>query len=150
MTIPSAELDLSGHEGHLDSTQQTAFDDFKAQVEEKLGEKSSSSSSSTPPTDKWYDDTTLLRFLRARSFNVPRAMKQFMDTDAWRKEQDIDKIYRQFPVDDLEAARRYYPRWTGRRDRLGRPLYVYRISSLTKEYQKEIYKQTEQKRYQTM
>ncbi|UZJ50741.1 hypothetical protein CBS101457_000061 [Exobasidium rhododendri] len=145
MTIPTEELDLAGHEGHLNTTQQEAFNDLKEQVEQELGKNSSSSSSI-----KWYDDTTLLRFLRARSFNVPKALKQFMDTDTWRRERNIDQVYREFPVNDLEAARMYYPRWTGRRDRLGRPLYVYRISSLTKEHQKEIYKQSEEKRYQTI
>jgi len=51
MTIPAAELDLSGHDGHLDSTQKEAFDQFKKEIEEELGPDSS---------DKWYDDTTLL------------------------------------------------------------------------------------------
>jgi len=73
-----------------------------------------------------------------------------MDTDKWRKDAQVDQVYQTFPVADMEASRAYYPRWTGRRDRLGRPLYVYRIGSITKEHQKEIYSQTEEKRYQRM
>jgi hypothetical protein len=90
------------------------------------------------------------RFLRARSFNVPKAMKQFSTTDEWRKKVKVDQVYDTYPVADMEASRAYYPRWTGRRDKLGRPVYVYRIASLTKEYQKEIYSKTEEKRYQSM
>jgi hypothetical protein len=52
MTIPDSELDLSGHDGHLDESQQEALDEFKKQVEEQFGGSDSHV--------KWYDDTTLL------------------------------------------------------------------------------------------
>ena len=51
MTIPAAELDLSGHDGHLSATQQAAFDQLKRDVEAQLAGSEHR---------RWYDDTTLL------------------------------------------------------------------------------------------
>lgn len=51
---------------------------------------------------------------------------------------DVDNLFANFDGEELRLARRHYPRWTGRRDRLGRPVYVYRFASLDKERQAEI------------
>lgn len=73
-----------------------------------------------------------------------------MTTDKWRKETKPEEIFRSFPVEEMEAAKVYYPRWTGRRDRLGRPLYVYRIGSINKEHQRQLFSKNEDERYRTM
>jgi len=39
-------------------------------------------------------------------------------------------VYYTIKPEDLEFSRRFYPCWTGRRDKLGLPLYVYRLASL--------------------
>lgn len=54
MAIPKEEMDLRGRAGHLDDTQQRAFDEFKQQAEQSF-EKSRSSGQR-----KWFDDPTLL------------------------------------------------------------------------------------------
>ena len=56
------------------------------------------------------------RFLRARRFDPAKAQKQFAEWIAWRKEWDVDNLFANFDEDEFEASRRYYPRWTGRRD----------------------------------
>jgi hypothetical protein len=43
-------------------------------------------------------------------------MKQFADSAAWRKKLDITNLFAAFDTAELEDARRFYPRWTGRRD----------------------------------
>lgn len=48
-------------------------------------------------------------------------MKQFADSETWRKKHNVDALYATFPVDEFEGARRFYPRWTGRRDKVTRP-----------------------------
>jgi hypothetical protein len=39
-----------------------------------------------------YDDLYLLRFLRARKFDLNKTYKMFYDFIAWRKENDVDNI----------------------------------------------------------
>lgn len=72
------------------------------------------------------------RFLRARSFNVHDAIEQFSKTDVWRKEVEIDQNYRSISPEELHIARGHYTRFTGRRDKYGAPLFVYRPGSLGK------------------
>ncbi|KAI9722627.1 MAG: hypothetical protein M1812_001558 [Candelaria pacifica] len=118
---------LNGHVGHLTEPQQRALSDFKRTIAEQrlyvpasesTGEKSS------------HDDATLLRFLRARKFNIPGALAQFKDTEQWRQTNQIDSLYEHFDVTSYEEARKVYPQWTGRRDKRGIPIYVYVISQL--------------------
>ncbi|KAF9267599.1 CRAL/TRIO domain-containing protein [Marasmius fiardii PR-910] len=94
-----------------------------------------------------HDDPTLLRFLRARRFDVKLAHKQFSDTQRWRKEHDVDNLFANFPIDEFENSKRFYPRWTGRRDNDGHPLYVYRLASIA-SLQQEIHSAPPQRRYQ--
>ena len=45
-------------------------------------------------------------------------MKQFADSEAWRAKHNVEPLYASFPVDEFEGARRFYPCWTGRRDKV--------------------------------
>jgi len=72
------------------------------------------------------------RFLRVRSFNVHDAIEQFSKTDVWRKEVEIERNYRSISSEELHIARGHYTRFTGRRDKYGSPLFVYRPGSLGK------------------
>ena len=67
-----------------------------------------------------YDCNTFSRrrFLRARGFNIAAAQKQFTDAENWRKKYDVHKLYQGMNVETIEHARRFYPRWTGRRDKV--------------------------------
>lgn len=56
------------------------------------------------------------RFLRARKFDVPGAVKQYTGFLKWRDEKNIDNAYEDYEVDAFEELRRVYPMWTGRRD----------------------------------
>ncbi|KAK5945478.1 hypothetical protein PMZ80_002683 [Knufia obscura] len=88
-----------------------------------------------------HDDGTLLRYLRARKFDVQGAYGQFTDTEKWLKEQHVEELYEHFDVDFFERARLMYPQWTGHRDRRGIPIYVFEIKGLDSKavdkYQKE-------------
>ncbi|KAJ5786148.1 uncharacterized protein N7503_011360 [Penicillium pulvis] len=116
---------LAGHLKHLTPEQEEKLVEFKKVCAERgyytaaEGEKPAS-----------HDDATLLRFLRARRFDVEGAWGQFKDTEDWRKENAIESLYENIGVDSYEAARRMYPQWTGRRDRRGIPIYVFEIRHL--------------------
>lgn len=43
-------------------------------------------------SDKLYDDPYLLRFLRARKFDIHKTQIMFVDFIKWRKENDVDNI----------------------------------------------------------
>lgn len=46
------------------------------------------------------------RFLRARKFEVEAAWTQFKDTEDWRRDIALDKLYENIDVDSYEEARR--------------------------------------------
>ncbi|CAA7265447.1 unnamed protein product [Cyclocybe aegerita] len=121
----SQHLVLPGHLGNLTLEQEQALTIFKenlikANLYTPGGEGQEAS----------HDDPTLLRFLRARGFNPTAAQKQFADSESWRKKHNVPKVYHELTPEDMEHAQRFYPRWTGRRDKLGIPLFVYRLASL--------------------
>jgi hypothetical protein len=64
------------------------------------------------------DFFTSSRFLRARNFDPAKAHKQFAATEAWRRENRVLELYATFDSDELESAKRFYPCWTGRRDKV--------------------------------
>ncbi|PYH48769.1 SEC14 family lipid-binding protein [Aspergillus saccharolyticus JOP 1030-1] len=116
---------LAGHLHHLTEDQEQKLEEFKKLCEqngyyrpERDGEKAS------------HGDATMLRFLRARKFDIDGAWGQFKDTEDWRRENAIESLYENIDVEAYEAARRMYPQWTGRRDRRGIPVYVFEIQHL--------------------
>ncbi|KAL4866803.1 hypothetical protein BDV12DRAFT_172285 [Aspergillus spectabilis] len=116
---------LAGHLNHLTEEQEGKLTEFK-QLCEKEGYFKPGGEGEKPS----HDDATLLRFLRARRFDVNGAWGQFKDTEDWRKENAIEALYENIEVESYDAARRMYPQWTGRRDRRGIPVYVFEIQHL--------------------
>ncbi|KAI1336014.1 CRAL-TRIO domain-containing protein [Xylariaceae sp. FL0016] len=122
----------AGHLGHLTEHEKKSFADFKAYLTEKGLYKPG-----PPPS---HNDPTLLRFLRARKWVVEDAYGQFSETEAFRKANQIELLYDSIDIDSYEASKKLYPRWTGRRDKRGIPIYVYQIrhldSKAVAEYEK--------------
>lgn len=110
-----------GHLGHLTASEEAALADFKVLLAQH------SLYTPAPPS---HDDATLLRYLRARRWDLPAAHAQFRDTEAWRAAIGLDALYDSADVDAYEATRRLYPQWTGRRDRRGIPVYLFEIRHL--------------------
>ncbi|EOD47899.1 putative cellular retinaldehyde-binding triple function protein [Neofusicoccum parvum UCRNP2] len=117
----------AAHLGHLTENQQAALDKFKDLCKDAGyyrppgvdGKKIAS-----------HDDETMLRYLRARKFSPPDALKQFKDTEDWRKENSLDELYDTIDVKEYEETRRLYPQWTGRRDKRGIPVYIFEVAHL--------------------
>lgn len=114
-----------GHLGHLTPTELTNLDAFKTLlVEHKLYTPSSASAPAS------HDDATLLRYLRARRWDLPAAQAQFAATEAWRRTIGLDHLYDTIDVEAYEASRHLYPQWIGRRDKRGIPVYLFEIRHL--------------------
>jgi hypothetical protein len=93
--------------------------------------------------------TICRRFLRARKYNPHKALSQFSATESWRAEHSVPTLYSTFSPDEFESAKRFYPRWSGRRDKEGHPLFVFRLASIaTSSMQKELQSVSSERRYQ--
>ncbi|KAI1383396.1 CRAL/TRIO domain-containing protein [Hypoxylon trugodes] len=125
----------SGHLGHLTEHEEQALVEFKTLLEEKDLYKPGN-----PPS---HDDPTLLRYLRARKWVPADAFVQFSDTEKFRSANQIDVLYDTIDIDSFEATRKLYPRFTGRRDKRGIPIYVFQIRHLDSHAVSKYEKSTE-------
>ncbi|XP_077299660.1 real-time isoform X2 [Arctopsyche grandis] len=74
------------------------------------------------------NDATLLRFLRARDFNVEKAREMLSQSLIWRKKHQVDKILSEYQVP--QVATDYFPGGWHHNDKDGRPLYVLRLGQM--------------------
>ncbi|KAI8794138.1 SEC14-like protein 1 isoform X1 [Biomphalaria glabrata] len=73
-------------------------------------------------------DAHILRFLRAREFNVEKAREMLVHSLAWRKLHNIDKILEGYKLP--EVLERYYPGGWHYCDKDGRPLYIIKLGQM--------------------
>lgn len=74
-----------------------------------------------------YDTLFLLKFLRARKFDLNLTLKMFQDYLVWRNSINLEEIReRDFP--QAEKLMKVYPRFYHKTDKLGRPIYIELVS----------------------
>lgn len=104
---------LNGRLGHLTPQQEEALAQFKKEL---------SAEGFYDPQK--HDDHILLRFLRARKFQIAASKKMWIDYQNWRKEFGTDDILRTFEFPEYPVVKKYYPRFYHKTDKVGRPVYV--------------------------
>lgn len=74
------------------------------------------------------NDAHLLRFLRARDFDVGRARDMVINSLLWRKQHNVDKILHEFTPPSVLI--KYFPGRWHQTDKEGRPLFVLRLGQM--------------------
>jgi hypothetical protein len=101
-------METQGRLGHLTPEQEQKLQEFKQK-------------------QSGYDDDTLLRFLRARNFDLALTSKMFDEYVEWRQREGIDTILDDFVFPEYELVRQNYPRFYFKTDKFGRPVYIERL-----------------------
>ncbi|KAG9237845.1 putative Sec14 cytosolic factor [Amylocarpus encephaloides] len=76
------------------------------------------------------DTLSLLRFLRARKFDVALAEKMFVESEQWRKDFGLDDLVRNFDYKEKPQVFEYYPQYYHKTDKDGRPVYIEQLGNI--------------------
>lgn len=77
-----------------------------------------------------FDDHDILRFCRARKFDLPKIQIMFTNFVNWRRDSEVDDIIETFKFDELKEVKAVYPHGYHGTDKQGRPVYYERFGVL--------------------
>ncbi|KUI61695.1 Sec14 cytosolic factor [Cytospora mali] len=112
-----ASVQANGHPGHLTPEQMEKVKQLRESLE-KQGY-----------SDR-LDTLTLLRFLRARKFDLAATEKMFVDAEKWRKDTKLDEILPTWDYPEKEQIFKYYPQYYHKTDKDGRPVYIEQLGNV--------------------
>lgn len=104
---------MSGYLGDLSEKQEQALNEFKRRIQDIWKEE--------------FTDHFLLRWLRAREFDINKAEYMLRQNQIWRRENNIDSVLEtyQWP----QVLKTYFPGGMCNHDRSGRPVWIMRFGN---------------------
>jgi len=112
--VNSTNPNASGFYTELNQAQYDALQQWKQNL----------TSQNVLPNFDNYDDLFLLRFLRARKFDLEKTMEMFKKFLNWRIEMKVDELLLSFEIDNLVQIKKLYPHGYHKTDKIGRPVYI--------------------------
>lgn len=105
--------------------QHTGFmGDLSEEQEDKLQEFKDIIKDEEITDDPRYDDYYLLRFLRARKFNIDKTIEMFEDFLDWRYEHKANDAMVLYKCPNIPEVKKIYHHGYHKTDKLGRPFYI--------------------------
>ncbi|KAG1670153.1 SEC14-like protein 1 [Nymphon striatum] len=126
----------STHDGHLPS-EDSNFKLDSEYIERCLGELTPVQEFRLMQLRNWVaethkgkipNDTTLLRFLRAREFSFEKSREMLTSSLVWRKKHQVDRILRDYTLPTV--VKKYFPGEWHNYDNAGRPLFILRVGQM--------------------
>lgn len=116
---PVADMITYGRLGHLTPEQEEKLAQFKKEITDE-----------GIYNEQRHSDHLLLRFLRARKFDLAASKLMFTNYVTWRKEKGIDEIIDSWDLPQWAQVREIYPRFYHQVDKCGRPIYIEQLGKL--------------------
>ncbi|KAL1916977.1 uncharacterized protein VTP21DRAFT_5174 [Calcarisporiella thermophila] len=118
-TIVPTRYGGTGRLGNLTPQQEVTLQRFK----DELGKKGIYDPAA-------HDDYLLLRFLRARKFDLALSLLMFTKYVQWRNEFQVDELVSTFVFNEIDKVAQHYPRYYHMTDRFDRPIYIEHVGSI--------------------